>query len=97
MTMAKTSSNTSTSEERKRGALALLHDAAARLVAKEEPWAIYNIHSIPAERIVRHLYDPVSHKWSTEAGAASAIGIQSSLSQARVVAGFQLSRQSLSN
>jgi elongation factor 2 kinase len=66
MTMAKTSSNTITSEERKRGALALLHDAAARLVAKEEPWAKYNIPSIPAERIVRHLYDPVTRKWSTD-------------------------------
>lgn len=63
--MAKTSSDM-TASERKRGALALLHDAAARLVAKEEPWAKYNIPAIPAERIIRHLYDPVTRHWNTD-------------------------------
>jgi elongation factor 2 kinase len=61
--MAKTTDNAS---QRKANAFSLLRDAAALLLAKEEPWAKYDLPSIPAERIIRHLYNPETRKWNTD-------------------------------
>jgi elongation factor 2 kinase len=41
----------------------LLRLAAAREVAKGDPWAKYHLEKIPAERVVRHLYDPETQTW----------------------------------
>lgn len=40
-----------------------LQDAAAKSVAQEDPWAQYNMKDIPAERVIRHLYQPESKTW----------------------------------
>ena len=39
---------------------------AAKLVAEEDCWRKHDIPSIPAERIIRHEYDPIRQKWSSE-------------------------------
>ena len=41
----------------------LLRLAAAREVAKGDPWAKHHLEKIPAERVVRHLYDPATQTW----------------------------------
>jgi len=52
--------------DRRRRILALLQEAASKAVREEDPWLRYDIPSLPAERIVRHLYDPKSQTWSTD-------------------------------
>jgi elongation factor 2 kinase len=64
LTMMANTNNSS--EPRGRTIARLIQDVAAKLVAKEEPWAKYDIPSIPAERIIRHLYDPELQQWSTD-------------------------------
>lgn len=44
----------------------LIREAAAKAVAAEDVWAKYDIPSIPAERIIRHLYNHSTQSWSTE-------------------------------
>uniref|UniRef100_A0A7S2VA96 Alpha-type protein kinase domain-containing protein n=1 Tax=Entomoneis paludosa TaxID=265537 RepID=A0A7S2VA96_9STRA len=44
----------------------LIQKAASKLVAEEDVWSKYNIPSIPAELVVRHLYNPVTEKWETD-------------------------------
>lgn len=52
--------------QRKSKTLRLLHEAAAKLVAKEDPWGKRNIPAIPAERIIRHLYHPETGQWTED-------------------------------
>jgi elongation factor 2 kinase len=44
----------------------LIREAASRAVAEEDVWAKYKIHKLPAERIIRHMYHPETHQWSTD-------------------------------
>ncbi|KAL7566525.1 hypothetical protein ACA910_006434 [Epithemia clementina (nom. ined.)] len=44
----------------------LIQKAASQLVAQEDVWAQYNIPAIPAERVVRHMYNPVTQSWETD-------------------------------
>ena len=46
--------------------IGLLKKAAAQEVARGDPWAQYHLEKIPAERIVRHLYDPSTGTWSID-------------------------------
>ena len=55
-----------TYDERKAQFVAKVRRTAAKLVAEEDVWAKYNIPAIPAERIIRHEYDPVTDRWSQE-------------------------------
>ena len=55
-----------TYDERKAQFVAKVRRTAAKLVAEEDVWAKYNIPAIPAERIIRHEYDPVTDRWSEE-------------------------------
>lgn len=41
----------------------ILRLAAAREVAKGDPWAKHHLETIPAERVVRHLFDPATQTW----------------------------------
>jgi elongation factor 2 kinase len=43
-----------------------LKDAAAKAVAEGDPWAKHKIEQIPAERVFRHLYQPLSKTWTKE-------------------------------
>lgn len=45
---------------------ALLQKAAAIEIAKADPWDKYHLDQVPAERIIRHSYDPVSQQWHTD-------------------------------
>lgn len=44
----------------------ILQDTAARAVAEEDPWAGRSLEVIPAERVIRHLYRPDTHTWTTD-------------------------------
>ena len=35
-------------------------------MAKEDVWSKYNIPAIPAERVIRHLYNPMTETWHTD-------------------------------
>mmetsp|Transcript_44732 Transcript_44732/g.52420 ORF Transcript_44732/g.52420 Transcript_44732/m.52420 type:complete len:856 (+) Transcript_44732:130-2697(+) len=50
----------------RRRLVSLLHKAAAQAVHEEDPWVSFDIPAVPAERIIRHLYDPHTQTWSTE-------------------------------
>lgn len=52
--------------ERKAEFVAKVRRCAAKLVAEEDVWGPFNIPAIPAERIIRHEYDPVHDRWSEE-------------------------------
>lgn len=43
-----------------------IQQAAAKAIAQEDVWAKHNIPSLPAERIIRHLYNPVTQSWYTD-------------------------------
>jgi elongation factor 2 kinase len=45
---------------------ALLREAAAKAIAETEPWAKYEIEKLPAERIIRHLYQPLIKTWTQD-------------------------------
>jgi elongation factor 2 kinase len=53
-------------QERKNYLLQLLQNAAAKLMEEGDPWKKYKIQDIPAERVVRHLYHPLTQTWSTD-------------------------------
>jgi len=44
----------------------LLHDAAAKAEKEGDPWGKHNIPNIPAERIIRHVYNAETRLWSTD-------------------------------
>jgi elongation factor 2 kinase len=44
----------------------LIQKAAAVAVAQEDVWAKHDIPSIPAERVIRHLYHPETQSWTQE-------------------------------
>ncbi|CAB9507913.1 Eukaryotic elongation factor 2 kinase [Seminavis robusta] len=60
------SSEDSAREARRHRLAELLHKAAAKAVQEEDPWSSFNIPGVPAERIIRHLYDPHTQTWSTD-------------------------------
>ena len=70
MAIADSSSNGSAVDdvkaERKRRLIELLHKAASKAVQEEDPWAAFDIPAVPAERVIRHLYDPHTQTWSTD-------------------------------
>ena len=53
-------------KSRKSHIIGLLHAAAAKAVVEDDPWAKYNLHSIPAERVIRHMFDPETQTWWTD-------------------------------
>lgn len=56
---------TSKNEVRER-ALKLLRKAAAVEVSKGDPWSQHHLETIPAERILRHLYHPETDTWTID-------------------------------
>lgn len=46
--------------------LRLIRKAASKAVAEEDVWSKYNIPSIPAEYVIRHLYNPLEQKWESD-------------------------------
>jgi elongation factor 2 kinase len=44
----------------------LLKECAAKAVAEADPWAKYQIEKVPAERVIRHLYQPLTKTWTKE-------------------------------
>ena len=60
------SSSSSSSSSRKKHILGLLREAAAKACAEGDPWAKYKLEDCTAERIERHLYDPVTEQWHTD-------------------------------
>ena len=54
------------SKERKQRIVSLLHEAAAKACAQDDPWGKYQLENCKAERIKRHLYDPISQQWYTD-------------------------------
>jgi elongation factor 2 kinase len=46
--------------------LDLLKNAAAQAVAQGDPWQKYNIPAVPAERVIRHLFNPETQTWTTD-------------------------------
>lgn len=57
---------TAATETRKQHILSLLHQAAAEAIQQKDPWAEYRLDQIPAERVIRHLYDPSTDCWSSD-------------------------------
>lgn len=54
-------------EVRKKRVLQLLRDAAAQAVRQGDPWARkWDVSAIPAERVIRHLYHPLTERWTTD-------------------------------
>jgi len=51
---------------RRQHVLQLLRNAAKQAVQQGDPWASRNMQDLPAERVIRHLYDPVTSTWSTD-------------------------------
>jgi elongation factor 2 kinase len=51
---------------RRRRLIELLHKAASEAVKEGDPWASFDIPAVPAERVIRHLYDPHTETWSTD-------------------------------
>ena len=43
-----------------------MRDAASKAIAEGDPWAKYHLETIPAERVIRHLYHPETETWSTD-------------------------------
>jgi elongation factor 2 kinase len=46
--------------------VSLLQRAATLAVKDDDPWSKYNIGKVPAERVIRHLYNPISQQWTTD-------------------------------
>mmetsp|Transcript_12989 Transcript_12989/g.30753 ORF Transcript_12989/g.30753 Transcript_12989/m.30753 type:complete len:750 (-) Transcript_12989:61-2310(-) len=44
----------------------ILKECAAKVVSDEDPWGKYEIEKIPAERVIRHLYQPLTKTWTME-------------------------------
>jgi len=51
---------------KKQRVLKLLREAAVKAVGEGDPWAKYELHKLPAERIIRHLYHPETRSWSCD-------------------------------
>jgi elongation factor 2 kinase len=43
-----------------------LKEAGAKAVAEGDPWAKHHIERIPAERVIRHLYQPETKTWKED-------------------------------
>jgi elongation factor 2 kinase len=44
----------------------LLKDAASKAIAEGDPWAKHQIEKQPAERVIRHMYNPETQTWSVD-------------------------------
>lgn len=44
----------------------LLKEAAAKAVVEGDPWMKHQMEKIPAERVIRHMYDPEKEMWYTD-------------------------------
>ena len=65
--MATTTTTSSLSSERKTRILELLRAAAAKAVSENDPWVTqHQLHLVPAERVIRHLYHPETQSWTTD-------------------------------
>lgn len=53
-------------DEKKKRVVHLLKKAAAKAVAEGDPWAQYEIERLPAERVIRHLYNRSTDTWETD-------------------------------
>ncbi|GAX25257.1 elongation factor 2 kinase [Fistulifera solaris] len=51
---------------RKKSVLQLLRSSAAQAIEEGDPWAKHEIHKIPAERVIRHLYNPQEESWTSD-------------------------------
>ncbi|KAG7361352.1 alpha-kinase family protein [Nitzschia inconspicua] len=47
----------------KRKLARLLKDAASKAISEGDPWAQHHIEKVPAERVIRHLYNPETQTW----------------------------------
>lgn len=44
----------------------VVQKAVIKCLDENDPWKEYQIEKIPAERIIRHLYDPILQKWTSD-------------------------------
>eukprot|EP00536_Pseudo-nitzschia_multiseries_P006188 jgi/Psemu1/286289/fgenesh1_pg.129_\ len=44
----------------------LLREAASKAIAEGDPWAKHEIDKIPAERVIRHMYQPETQTWKQD-------------------------------
>jgi elongation factor 2 kinase len=44
----------------------LLKDAASKAIADGDPWARHHIEKVPAERVIRHIYNPETQTWKED-------------------------------
>ena len=43
-----------------------LRHAASKAIAEGDPWAKHNIDKVPAERVIRHMYQPATQTWKQD-------------------------------
>ena len=43
-----------------------LKNAASKAIAEGDPWAKYEIEKVPAERVIRHMYQPETQTWKQD-------------------------------
>jgi elongation factor 2 kinase len=67
-TIAGSGDHTSNSwkDDRRHRLMQLIRDAAVQLLEDIDPWKQYNLHVVPAERVIRHLYHPATQSWTTD-------------------------------
>mmetsp|Transcript_24653 Transcript_24653/g.72097 ORF Transcript_24653/g.72097 Transcript_24653/m.72097 type:complete len:576 (-) Transcript_24653:816-2543(-) len=53
-------------DDRRRAFLEKIHRAAAKAISEGDVWKDCNIPSIPAERVIRHMYDPKGDRWHSD-------------------------------
>ena len=65
-TMSTTTTEDYPKTQRRRRVIELMHLAAAKAIREEDPWSSFDTKAVAAERVIRHLYDPVTQTWSTD-------------------------------
>jgi elongation factor 2 kinase len=53
-------------DERRYRIARLIKGTASKLMEGIDPWKQHSIHLIPAERVIRHLYHPMTQNWTTD-------------------------------
>jgi elongation factor 2 kinase len=62
----KSKSSLTAYDERRHRIVHLMKRSASKLMEDIDPWKHHNIHLIPAERVIRHLYHPTTQNWATD-------------------------------
>ncbi|KAL3929255.1 MAG: hypothetical protein SGBAC_012295, partial [Bacillariaceae sp.] len=55
-----------TSNPARKRLIKILKECAAKAIADEDPWGKYEIEKVKAERVIRHLYQPLTKTWTME-------------------------------